>query len=310
MERVLIICNESWEMEAVLTAVFNGDFPPRRTDQYNSRSVFRIKDLDFPRQHLQGEGKPCLIFETNRYQFEFWCIQHIMDVNPGRADNYFYSRSIQKAVNFPAILNFEKEKGIQLVIAFGTAGSPGDTLESPGLVIGSDVYIHDASPELPSDRKYYRPDFGKIIPSALPESFFDKLNREVSTNRMKLYFESKTLMASVEPSLRFSLLADKHLVAISDVNIKFCKNDKTTHKAALDSYSAIHEGAAAFSVEATHGLVRLEAQQPNFLFISAITNGEPYGDHESLARKSYRHFSSCFNGGIFLSWLVHFINGN
>src|ERR1700748_2845432 len=96
-ERILIICNKSWESDAVLSAIFNDEFRPVDLNF----EIFTIRSLILPwDKKLQGKAHPRVVLETTKFQFEIWCIQNIMTPNPNPSDTYYYSRSIQKAIDF------------------------------------------------------------------------------------------------------------------------------------------------------------------------------------------------------------------
>jgi hypothetical protein len=304
-ERILIICNKSWETDALLSAIFNDEFRFGDLDF----DIFSIRSLVLRwDKKLQGAPQPRLILDTERYQFEIWCIQNIMTPNPNSSDTYYYSRSIQKAIDFTKIVQFDKGKKVNMVVAFGTGGVPTEVSKNGSIVIGSNIFVYDASPELPADKKYFRSDFGKLIPSDINSLYFDQLNIGLSTLSVKMYFEKKALVPPINPSPYCQIFADKTIVAVSDVNVKSYADYKTADKAALDAYAVLKSTAVPYSVETTHGLTRLETEKSNFIFVTAVTDRDAYFDNEVTPRSSAQNFSCCFNGGLLISWLIPFMN--
>ena len=47
-----------------------------------------------------------------------------------------------------------------------------------------------------------------------------------------------------------------------------------------------------------------------FMFISAITDRDAHFNQEDVPRASAQNFSCAFNGGIFLSWFLPFLEAN
>lgn len=305
MKRILIICNKSWETDAALSAIFNDDIRHSSFDYNSNSKKFDLIYAEFPRTHAQGDAQPRAIFQTDKYSFEIWSIQNIMTPNPDPNDYYYYSRSLQKAKDFPKILTYSTDE-IQLIIAFGTAGVPSEVSKNGGVVLGSNVFVYDAaSPQ--TTVKYENPNIGQLIRSGLPDDFFDQLNINISKIEMKLYFETTALMPAINPANSFQLFADKSIVAVSNVNVASYADYKSDDQLALKEFANLKVQPIAYSVETTHGLIRLESNFQNFMFVSAITDRDAYFDYEVTPKVHAQNFTSAFNGGIFLSWLIPFI---
>jgi hypothetical protein len=315
MKRVLIIINKSWEADAALSAIFNDDICHPSLDYKKAAGIFTLQRniLDFPRERDQGSPTPRAVFTTANYQYELWCIQNIMTPQPkGNTDPLYYSNSYQKSVDFPKILAYSAE-AVAMVVAFGTAGAPTEVSKNGGLVIGSNVFIYDVPHQLPVYPKYDRPEFGQLVPSSVAPKLFDRLNLGLSPLAMHLYFEGKALLPPINPAPNFPLVADGSIVAVSDVNIASYADFATADPDALAAYSKAYpppKSPVAYSVETTHGIIRLEAGCANFMFISAITDRDAYFNQEDVPRASAQNFSCAFNGGIFLSWFLPCLESN
>jgi len=333
VKRVLIIINKSWEADAALSAIFNDDIcHPDLDYKAKSGGVFTLdrKTLDFPRTEAQGSRTPRSVFSTANYRYELWCIQNIMTPQPdSNPDPLYYSNSYQKSVDFPKILQYSSDP-VAMVVAFGTAGAPTEVSKNGGLVIGSNAFIYDVPPApLPAPPtpppvpgpKYKRPQFGQLLPSSVNPKLFDRINLGMAPLAMHLYFELKTLLPPINPAPNFPLVAGPGIVAVSDVNITNYGQFATTDPAALKAYATLCKPPVnppvpppdyntPYSVETTHGLIRLEAGCKNFIFISAITDRDAYFNNEVTPRANAHNFSCAFNGGVFLSWFLPLLERN
>jgi hypothetical protein len=312
MKRILIIINKRFEADAVISAIGNADSSFLTTNLY-SNNKYLIQDLRFPwNPDEQGIGKPRAIVNGIIYLFEIWCIQDFMSPpESGDTDVLYYSRSSQKAKDFSKLLEYSSDE-VSLVIAFGTAGVPTEVTKNGGIVMGSNVYIYDAAAsDYPEEKRYKRTEFQKLVTSDIGQLLFDKLNIELSTLKSKLYFEKTTLTPPINPAGQFQVAIDRSIVAISDVNISTYDQFKSADLAAINSYKdylKINHTPVAYSVETTHGIIRLECGSTQFVFISAVTDRDAYFDNEVTPRSSGQNFSASFNGGLFLSFIIPIID--
>lgn len=136
---------------------------------------------------------------------------------------------------------------------------------------------------------------------------------------MRFFFEQQALLPSINPAPNFPLVADPSIVAVSDMNIVSYAQFATADADALKAYSKKYPPPLnppvppanynnAYSVETTHGLIRLQATCDNFMFISCITNRDAYFNNEVTPRVGAQNFACAFNGRIFLSWFLPFLD--
>lgn len=306
MERILIICNKSWETDAALAAIVNIDVCHPNLGLNSEQPIFNLKKIDLPAKLFHGGKEPRAILYKSKYQFEIWCVETIMTPNPDLNDTYYYSRSIQKAKDFPKILKYSSDP-VKMVIAFGTAGIPSTLSKAGDVVLGSNSFVYDAAPTEPTGIKYNRPDFNKLLLSTLPDTFFSQLTQSLHQLKMLQFFETRALTPPLNASGTFQIIANFNLTAVSNVNVKSYTDYANTDKEALAAYSKIPKAPPPYSVETTHGLVRIEGNCTNFMFISAITDRVGFFDTEVTPKVHAQNFSAAFNGGILLSYLVPFI---
>jgi hypothetical protein len=329
MKRVLIIINKAFEADAALSAIFDPDIcHPDLDFGKKDGAVFNlVRDkLRFPWDFDQGAEKPRVVFKTKNFQYEVWCIQNIMTPPPNNADPMYYSYSYQKVADFPKILEYSTVP-VVMVVAFGTAGCPTEVSKNGGLVIGSNAFIYDvpapspSNPPTPPIPRYESDQFGMLLPSTVNPTLFAQLNLGLAPLYMHLYFELKALLPSINPAPNFPVVADPSIIAVSDMNIVSYAQFATADSAALKAYSNAYKPPVnppvppanyntAYSVETTHGLIRLQAKCDNFMFISAITDRDAYFANEVTPRASAQNFACAFNGGVFLSWFLPFLDKN
>jgi hypothetical protein len=327
MKRILIIINKAFEADAALSAIFDPDIchPDLDFGKSGPRVFDLVKDeLRYPWDFNQGAGRPRAVFKTRNFQYEIWCVQNIMTPPVDNTNSMYYSYSYQKVADFPKILNYSTEP-VVMVAAFGTAGCPTEVSKNGGLVIGSNAFIYDvpppaaSNPPTPSVSRYESDQFGKLLSSIVNPELFAQLNLALAPLYMRLYFELKTLLPSIDPAPNFPLVADPSIVAVSDMNIVSYAQFATADAAALKAYSNAYPPPInppvppanyniPYSVETTHGLIRLQADCDNFMFISCITDRYAYFNNEVTPRASAENFACAFNGGIFLSWFLPFLD--
>lgn len=309
MERILIITNKSWEADAALSAMFNADFYNALPAAYKNFNGLSLQPgYDFPRSQPQGAATPRAIYKTADLSIEIWCLNNVMTPSDNQADYFYYSRDSQKAKDFHKILDYSGD-AVKLVIAVGTAGAPTEVSKNGGIVIGSGVFPYNSGKE--TTAPYQTDQFGKLVTSTVPDDLFNQLNIALATIDMKLFFESALLSPPGDPSSIPFVIADKNIVAISDMNVSSYDDFDTCDPLAVKAFSDLKKAnklvQTAYSVETTHCLMRLESPCDNFMFISLITDRSKYFDTDDASRPHAQNFSASFNGGVFLCCLVPFL---
>ena len=314
MKRVLIVINKSWEADAALAALFNPDFKsdlPAALKKYwvNLKGI----GLDFPHTREQGVAKPAVTFSMGDVSLEIWCLNNIMTPPPPDADSYYFSYSGQKAKDMVKIVSYSRDP-IALVAAFGTAGISSELSKNGSILIGSRVFPYNAGTAQPP-WNYNSNFFGSIVNSNISQDIFDNINIGLASIFMKYYFDTGALITPQSPANTFQVIADKDIVAVGDMNTcsyqDFGANDPaavTQCKTYLKSNGL--PDTQYYSVETTHGIIRMEIPCDNFIFISAITDRYKYFDNEVTPKVRAQNFAAAFNGGVFLNWFVPFcLNG-
>lgn len=325
MERILIIINKSWEADAALAAMFNPEFksakkgfPEDYAKQYQDKTIQTIQKGGYPlRDGEQDEVQPRIIYIKGNLQVEVWCLNNIMAKPAGvdKNDSFYYSRSLQKALDFPKIIRYSNDP-IKLIAAFGTAGLPSELSKNGGVIVGSSIFTYDSNKIDPAHH-YSNPKFGQVIKSTIDRKFFDNLNLAMSDAALKVYFEGAALSTPNNPASLFTFMADKNLVAIGDVNSGSYNDFKTGDYDAFKSFKDAKKvnittgdkslaNQIPMSIETTHCIMRLESNIDDFIFISAITDRYAYFDSEVSSRELAQNFTASFNGGIFLNWFIPF----
>lgn len=134
MRRIKVIANKTWEADPLIDAMLNRKFKPR--------------DLPYPiyvnQPPLTTWGVvhiPRLVYEFDGDIVEVWCLEDQMNPKVSGSSTH------EKVRVLPEILLKSGEP--DLVIAFGTAGSP-DPNKNGGVSCGPSFYLHDGrDPQTP-----------------------------------------------------------------------------------------------------------------------------------------------------------------
>lgn len=291
MKKVVVIANKNWEVEPLLNAVLNKKFRPSE--------IGLPTELNHPREIAKNEEiiiKPRAIYDVNGNSVEIWCIQDLMDLMKSS------SSSAEKIRILPQIFQSNPDG----IIAFGTAGFPGETSYNGSVVIGSHVYLHNPVGNTNPQSPWSDPQFqGKLLTSGINKDFFSPKGLD---QNFRNSVESRFITPPNNPGRKKIVNAALNYLALGIVNI-------TNY----DDYAwADHEGAKAIeaaaikspisSIETTHGLIRIQSEKP-FIFVSGITDRLGYFNMEVNPNEQAQNYVAAFNAGIATAWMLpKFIN--
>jgi hypothetical protein len=294
--RVLIIANKWFEADP-LVYVF-GSPSARPNDIRNVRTSSPSR----PETQSAAEVtiRPRATFELYGAGGEVWCIQDLM--NPAVIGKY--SNTLEKARVLPFIFSYGGELSPPaLVIAVGTAATPVNLGSYNGSVtFGTNVFLHNpyaGDPDL-SPSKWHDPEhMDRVLGSSIPDKFFDDLSSFTSPITD---VHDRLLQPPGLPAGDRALIADRHGVAVSSVNVVDAAQYAKTDTEALVSAQA-HGAEAIVSLETTHGVIRVQSEAP-FVFISGITNRVGHFTDENLAFPYRQNFVAAHNAAISLAWVL------
>jgi hypothetical protein len=187
-----------------------------------------------------------------------------------------------------------------LVIAFGTAGYPEDSIMNGSVVIGSRVFIHDPQTSTPERYKPKRVD--GVTPGNLPEKFFRNIDGRVRGPAEQAFL--RTPLASADPPI---ILAGNNWVSVGTVNVTNYDDYVWTDPEAIAAFKSLSPKktrARIGSMETTHGIIQELSEPAPFLFVSGIANRVPYFDIQNVPRNYAQNFVAAHNAGVALAWLL------
>ncbi|WP_292941380.1 hypothetical protein [Mucilaginibacter sp. 44-25] len=255
---------------------------------------------NYPWNYASGTVAPRAIwnFGTDA-TVELWCVQDVVD------PKWNSSSSQGKHEDLKQILAFSSLQP-SLIIALGTAGYGTADNHIGCVVIGTNVFIHNFHPDHTNPLSDWDEPavFGKLLPSALPASFFDLFNG------IKTAIETGFLKPFLNPAPTIELLADTVNTALSVVNVTNYQEYDQSDKAGMDAVTGISPAPPVVSVETTHGIIRLLADCP-FVFMSGITdrflhfkddvNGK---DAQGNVKTEAQNYTAAFNIGVVVGNLL------
>jgi hypothetical protein len=293
--RIVVVANKTYEADALMAVASN--------DMARSPSLDTPREVIWPREQPQQIQniirKPrCLIDVDSRASIpsatvEIWCLDDLMSLrlDHGVSDNK--ARALAVVSEYGAAPNG--------VIAFGTAGFPGEPSHNGCATVGGTIFIHDAAHDAEGDHSNWTwPDhMGKLVPSKTPASFF---SRVVSDTTILNTINGDMLAAPINPAKPPQLIMAADAVAISSVNIPLKAKFATIDEMAITA--AQKAGATnIISVETTHGIIRAQWPDVPFIFVTAIANRVGSFDTEAY-NKYTQEFVASHNAGIALNYLM------
>jgi len=295
--RIVVIANRNHEADGLMAALcnqmthstflsapYNVDWPRWLRVQANPPAPTR--DPGLPRCLIDVFASPSPD-ATPAATMEIWCIDDLA-VTSGNSG--------KKVIAMQQITNYTKPASDpDGVIAFGTAGYPGDTVNDGCATIGGTVFIHDASNGAPGSWSWPS-HMDTLIPSKTPASFFSTVAADQKTlDAISL----EMIKPKNNPANVLQLIIAPDAVAVSSVNAPppYCDADKNSIAKAQQA------GATnVTSVETTHGVIRSMWDAP-FMYVTAIPNRVCFFDQE--ARNVYaQEFPSSHNAGIALKYVI------
>jgi hypothetical protein len=293
--RVVVVANRNHEGDGLTAALINQmKRNPSLSIPYNV-----VLPRPFPPPNIAVSQKPrCLI---NVYTapsdtvpsaiMEIWCIDDLAETK---------GDSGAKVSAMDLITNYTSQKP-DGVVAFGTAGYPGDVSNDGCATIGGTIFIHDASNDSSgSHGNWSWPDnMEKLVPSKISGSFFS--NVAADQNILKA-ISLEMIAPQKNPASTLRLLIAPDAVGISSVNIPTAAPYCDIDTKAIGLAQA--KGATNItSVETTHGVIRSKWPDAPFIYVTAIPNRVCHFPDE--ASQNYaQEFPSSHNAGIALKYVI------
>ena len=290
-KRVLVVTNKWWECDPILNGLLSGH---TRATLELEWPVFLNQPHRPEKARLAAERTwpvPRAIFSLLNIALEVWCISDLLEHLPDRPE--YQSSSQRKIEQLPRLFAGQKP---DLVIAIGTAAFPGGTSENGNVVVGTNIFLHNAEPGNQYSDWNDGP-FDKLLGSTLDPSAFASMTAidPVALN----WF----LVAPLHPAAERKLLAGWNYVDLGTINVthssKYALADLETCKA----YETENDPECAKSLETTHGLIRVQSEAP-FMFVSGIANRVGHFADEVNPRLYAQSTTAAHNAGMVLAWMI------
>lgn len=293
--RIAIVINKWWECEPAIAAMLNANASPPHAPW---PTILR-SPLPRPTTSSPPIVLPRAVFAYGqKILAEVWCISDLLDDVPNNQ-----SSSSLKAERLPQIFGHGEPPG--LVIAVGTASS---TVSSPnrngGVAIGGSVFLHDAHPNGANPSSTWSGPADQLIPSSMPPDLFEKL-ASFDAGSALLHFLPVRRSPSDSPLVTIGLRD----VALGTINVTDYGEYKFKDRETLGAFRAVCCEEQAVSIETTHGLIRLAANDAPFIFLSAITDRFTYFDADVSVGpcSDPQNTAAAYNAGVTLRWMLdHF----
>ena len=178
-KRVLIIANKDWEVTALTNVLLEAKacpdkFPwPAKLTHPLPPQIVPTMSNPKPRGvfHFQGKRQE----RTHDVRVEVWCIQDAMNT-------WISSSSTKEKDEVLTVMYFggkeeiDNDKEPDFVVAFGTAGFPGETSYNGCVFVGANTFIHDPfiKDDLKNDEYWHSEQTGRLIgPSRFSAELFN-----------------------------------------------------------------------------------------------------------------------------------------
>ena len=310
-KRVLIIANKNWEATALMNVLLEVKACP-------DKFPWPVKLTHPLPPHIESTSskpKPRAVFhfqershgKTHDVQVEVWCIQDAM--NPSVSSSSTKEKDEVLAVMyFGGKVEVDTDKDPDFVVAFGTAGFPGEASYNGCVFVGANTFIHDPfSDDLRNETYWHSEQTGRLIgPSSLSVELFNPDCR-LFDESLKSQVESRFLAPPMNPARKQILVAASNYTAVGVVNITnyddYAWADEEALRAFRDACKEHRERPPIGSVETTHGVIRLQSGAP-FIFISGITDRIGHFNMEVGPRPYAQNFACAHNAGVVAAWLI------
>jgi hypothetical protein len=318
-KRVLIIANKNWEATALTNVLLEAKACPDKFP-WPARLTHPLPPQIEP---TTSKPKPRAVFhfqershgETQDVQVEVWCIQDAM--NPSVSSSSTKEKDeVLGVMYFGGKVEVGTDKDPDFVVAFGTAGFPGETSYNGCVFVGANTFIHDPfSGDVKNGDYWHSEQTGQLIkPSPLSAELFSP-DHGIFDESLKSQVESRFLAPPMNPARKQILTTASNYTAVGVVNITNYDDYAWADEEALHAFKDVceehQERPPIGSVETTHGVIHLQSETP-FIFISGITDRIGHFNMEVGPRPYAQNFACAHNAGVVAAWLipriVHYLN--
>ena len=293
--RILVLANKTWEADPLVEVLRNLEARPSKFPSFDAPPKITVERNDHTPKEVQAR---LALKSASGSTLEVWCVRDLMDSPPKSS-----SSSEEKA----RVLKFLADaRSPSVVIAFGTAATADAHSYNGSVVIGSNVYVHDAYPSGGNQNSQWTdPGIGKLNDSSgqpLNNLLFNFKDGILVTQRPAI--EARFLAPPINPAIPPMLILSAAYVALSNVNITDANDYAWADPQGLRALAQAEPKQVVGSVETTHGVIRLTVPSQQFLFISGIANRMGYFNMETAARGYAQNFAASHNAAIAIAWMI------
>lgn len=306
-KRVLVIANKNWEATALMNVLLEATACPEQFPW-----PVRLNHPMLPQNNWRNP-QPRAVFQfqeacqgrSQEVKVEVWCIQDAMD--PSMSS----SSTKEKMRVLPTLFARQDDKHItaDFVIAFGTAGFPGETSCNGCVFIGANAFIYDPFGESQAgeDGYWHSNMTSRILPPPpLSQGLFGP-QPGIFDDPMMSQVEARFIVPPMNPASQQRLFVASRYTAVGVVNITnyddYVWADENALHAFEETTEAVGGNAQIGSLETTHGIIRLQSEAP-FIFVSGITDRIGHFNVDVGMRPYAQNFACAHNAGVATAWLI------
>ena len=282
---IVVVANKWWEADPLVNAALHPKARPG--------SITDIEVVSHPvvRQACRQTPEPRIRFNMCDFAVEIWCVSDLMDPD---ADP---SSTVEKARVLPQVFTYpHRQRAIDLVIAFGTAGFPPGFEVNGCVVIGTEVFVHNpydrTGPDIWTDKR-----LDKLIPSSASE-LIGQLDRDY-----RFPAEGRFLLPPIAPAKPPRLLIGSDFHSLGIVNVTNYDDYIWADQQAIEAFREKAGKGRIGSIETTHGVIRFQSGAP-FIYVSGITDNIGSFDLEVAPRPYAQNFAAAHNAAVALLWMM------
>jgi len=221
---------------------------------------------------------------------EVWCVQELMDPGANASSSQEKVRVLAPMLSRP---------NIKTVVALGTASTVDVESFNGCVVLGTNVFVHDAKP--PGSPSAWRdPRFEQVVNSTLPAKVF----AATTAPDFRLQVQARLLTPKLNPAKARVLFASPRYVALSDVNIVDYDDYYWADPETVLAFRSVEGHLPIGSLETTHGVIRLCSGTSQFMFASGITDRVGYFNFEVAPADYAQNFVAAHNAGIAIAQML------
>lgn len=271
--RAIVVANKTWEADPLVTVLSSPRSRPTGVSFVPAAGTPGLRGT------ATGAAGPV----------EIWCLQELM--NPQVSS----SNTAEKAHVLQPLL---ADPGITVVVAFGTAATPGPDSLNGCVVIGTRAFVHNPAPP-GSPSRWTPPAPDRLQTSPPSEARFSSF----TAGDFRVQVESRFILPPLHPATPPVLLAAANYTALSDVNVVSYDDYAWADEETVQAFQAANTRGPVGSLETTHGVIRSYTLSA-FLFVSGIADRIGRFNAEVQPREYAQNFAAAHNAAVALAFLI------